>query len=554
MDKEYYIGCDVGTGSVRAGIFNKEGRMHAMHTQDIKLWKPQPDFVEQSSEDIWQACCKSIRQAIKKSDLKPDQIQGIGFDATCSLVVLGEDDNPLSVNPHDKAEHNVIVWMDHRATKQAQSINQTQHEVLKYVGGRVSPEMQTPKLLWLKQHKPQIWNQATLFLDLADFLVYRATGKDIRSLCTTTCKWTYQGHKNASSRAVAGWDDSFFEMVGLGDLVEEDYQRIGQKVSPVGEPVGEGLTPVAAQQMGLTSQTPVGVAMIDAHAGGIGLLGMRLENGEQDFSALEKGLALIGGTSSCHMAVSKDPKFIDGVWGPYFSAMIPDMWLTEGGQSATGALIDHIIFSSSQALPLKEKAEEQDKTVYQLLNERLIQLTEQKGLDDVGALTHDLHVLPYFHGNRSPHADPSLTGGIHGLTLSSTLDELALLYLAVIQAIAYGTRHIIETLNAKGYDIQTIMATGGGTKNDIFLQQHADICKCTVLLPKEPEAVLLGSAVLGAVAGGAYANIYEAMATMNQPGKTITPQGGAVTDYHERKYSVFHKMYTDQQSYKKLMK
>jgi FGGY-family pentulose kinase len=584
----YYIGIDVGTGSARAGIFNGNGRMAASKTHPIRMWKPQPDFVQQSSGDIWNACCICVKQALAEAGLKAEQIRGIGFDATCSLTVLDENDKPVTVSPTNEDEQNVIVWMDHRAIGEAGEINQTKHEVLKYVGGVVSPEMQTPKLLWLKRNLPESWKHAAIFLDLPDFLVYRATGIDVRSLCTTVCKWTYLGHEKEKFEGSVGcWDDSYFKQVGLGDLVEEGYKRIGTKVRPMGEPVGGGLTEKAAKEMGLSPGTPSGVAIIDAHAGGIGLLGMKLEaesavlgtpfgghlTVEPDAETLQKRLCLIGGTSSCHMAISRKPAFIGGIWGPYYSAMIPGLWLTEGGQSATGSLVDHIIFSHSQAAalsvrtpksvspkdslrrtPQEEKAESEKtgKTVYQLLNERLEELAEESEFPAL--LTKNLHVLPYFHGNRSPHANPLLVGGISGLKLSATLDDLALQYLATIQAIAYGTRHIIEEMNKNGYHIDTIIACGGGTKNPVFLREHADITDCKIVLPAEPEAVLLGAAILGAVASGDYASVMNAMAKMNQPGETIEPAGGKVKEYHNAKYKVFHRMYEDEIRYFDLMK
>jgi FGGY-family pentulose kinase len=551
MSDKYIIGCDVGTSSVRAGVFTEAGHMMAMDTHDIKIWRPEPDFVEQSSEDIWNAFCACIGGVIKGAGIKPEQIKGIGFDATCSLVVLDEEDRPLSVSPTNEGEKNIIVWMDHRAIKETEAINQIGHEVLKYVGGTISPEMETPKLLWLKKYKPETWNKAGKFLDLADFMVYRSTGEDVRSLCTTTCKWTYLGHESSSSEASAGkWDDSFFRKAGLEDLVKENYQRIGTKICPPGEAVGKGLSQKAAGELGLQAGTPVGTGIIDAHAGGLGLLGMQVNDEPIN---LEKRLALIGGTSSCHMAVSAQPRFINGIWGPYYSAMIPNMWLTEGGQSATGALIDHIIFSSKQSVELEERAKQEGKTIYQLLNERLYKLAEGRNVKNLGVLTNDLHVLPYFHGNRSPRANSSLLGSICGLTLSSTLDDLALLYLATIQAIAYGTRHIIETLNQNGYTIDTIVATGGGTKSDIFLQQHADICECDIVLPNEREAVLLGSAVLGAVASSRYPSVSKAMEKMNKAGRTIQPQKGKITKYHQSKYQVFLKMHADEISYLDMM-
>lgn len=527
----YFIGVDVGTGSARAGIFDSSGKMLGSATRPIKIWK-QDDFVEQSSDDIWDACCQAVKEAILKAGIKKEEIKGIGFDATCSLVILGKNAKPIT-------ERNVIVWMDHRAIKQAERINATHHKVLDYVGGNISPEMETPKLLWLKENAPEIWREAQHFFDLPDFLVYRATGEDVRSLCSTVCKWTYMGH-------LGKWDDSYFQQIGLGDLVEEKYARIGQKVRPIGEAVGNGLTEQAASELGLVPGTAVGVSAIDAHAGGIGLLGAKLNVGAIHELPLPNRLALISGTSTCHMAVSNKPNFVPGVWGPYYSAMIPDMWLAEGGQSATGSLIDHIIFSNSKIDELQKQAQDSGKTIYEILNKKIVELSAKTAFPAL--LTNELHVLPYFHGNRSPRANPNLRGMISGLKLSNSLDDLALLYFATIQSLAYGTKHIIETLNNNGFQINTIFACGGGTHNPLLLQEHADITGCPIILPKEPEAVLLGSAILGAVASGKYKSVTEAMAAMNQVGKIIKPEN-KTADYHAKKYKVFLEMYEDQMKY-----
>jgi len=550
MSNNFFIGIDVGTGSARAGIFDAEGNMLSQASHPIKMWRPQTDFVQQSSNDIWKACVISVKEAVNKAGVSPKDIKGIGFDATCSLVVLDDKDKPLTVSPDGDQNQNIIVWMDHRAKGEASEINDTGHDVLRYVGGVISPEMQTPKLLWLKRNMPETWTKASNFFDLPDFLVYKATGTDVRSACTTTCKWTYLCHDDSDSKhSIGRWDDSYFRQIGLEDLVDESYARIGTRIRSVGEAVGSGLTSQAARDLGLEEGTSVGVSIIDAHAGGLGLLGMNAE----ESSTFDDRIALIGGTSSCHMAVSEKARFISGVWGPYYSAMIPGLWLNEGGQSATGALVDHIIFSSSHAASLKERAETKVCTVYDLLNDRLKIMASEQGLNHIGLLTRHLHVLPYFHGNRSPRANPSLTGMISGLKLSSNIDDLAMHYLATIQSIAYGTRHIIETMNENGYAIKRIMATGGGTKNELFLREHAEITSCEIILPKESEAVLLGSAVLGAVASGRYGSVFEAMKKMNRSGRVVEPEDNGLKAYHNSKYTVFHKMYEDSRMYKELM-
>ena len=546
----YYLGIDVGTGSARAGIFDARGRRAGSASFPIKLWHPAPDHVEQSSEDIWRACVRATRAALRGAGLKAAAIKGIGFDATCSLVALDAEDRPVTVSTTGRAEQNVVVWMDHRALEQTERINRTGHAVLRYVGGVISPEMEVPKLLWLKEYLPASWQRTARFFDLPDFLTYRATGDETRSLCSTVCKWTYLGQRGGDG---AGWSREFFQQIGLGDLAAENFRRIGQTIRPMGTPLGGGLTARAAKELGLIAGTPVGGSIIDAHAGGLGMLGAKLGGRAPTSAALNRRLALIGGTSSCHMAVSAQPRFIRGIWGPYFSAMIPGLWLTEGGQSATGALIDHVIFSHAAAAGLRLEAKRSGRTIYELLNARLDTLAESERAPFPAALTRELHILPDFHGNRSPRADPTLRGVMSGLTLSATADDLARRYLAAIQAVAYGTRHIIEEMNRRGYAIDTLLICGGGTKNPVFLREHADVTGCRLVLPAEPEAVLLGSAVLGAVAGGEHATVLGAMQSMNAAGRIIAPTRGAVARFHAAKYRVFHRLHADFLAVRKLM-
>src|SRR2546421_1085253 len=112
-----YLGVDVGTASARAGVVTADGRMLAAASEQIQLWRPHPEHVEQSSEDIWRAVCAAVRAALKVAGAAPEQVRGIGFDATCSLVVLDAEDRPVSVNDHDNDEQNIIAWMDHRAVE-----------------------------------------------------------------------------------------------------------------------------------------------------------------------------------------------------------------------------------------------------------------------------------------------------------------------------------------------------------------------------------------------------------------------------------------------------
>lgn len=538
-----FLGVDVGTGSARAGLFDQNGRMLGLGVEAISIFRPAHDFVEQSSEDIWRASGAAIQKALKQASADPKDIAGMGFDATCSMVVLGPGETPLTVSPTGKNDHNIIVWMDHRAVEQAQRVNARHFDVLDYVGGRISPEMQIPKLMWLREELPETYKQAVHFMDLPDFLSFCATGSLVRSTCTTVCKWTYLAHERR-------YNDEFLRAHGLGDIAEDKYKRIGSQIRPVGERCGV-LTERAARELGLVPGIAVAVSLIDAHAGGVGVLGFSEDGRAPSPEELETRLALIGGTSTCHMAVTREPKFVPGVWGPYFSAMVPGLWLTEGGQSATGALIDHTIQSHSMGVRLLEEANSKGLNIYSLLNERIAKLA--LGSAFPAELTRHLHVLADHHGNRSPRADPTLRGMVSGLSLSGEEDALALLYLATIQSLAHGTRHILDEMNAHGHGVRTLVATGGDAKNPLFLREHADASGCRIVLPREPEAVVLGSAMLGAAASGHFATLAEAMANMSAVREVIEPQTGAIAAYHEAKHRVYLRMYEDQMAYRALM-
>lgn len=543
----YVIGVDVGTGSARAGLFDLHGKMLAMEVEPIQIWRPRPFHVEQSSEDIWQAVSKAVTRCREKSGVTPIEICGISFDATCSLVVLGENDTPLPVNLEGDPNRNIIVWMDHRALAEAEEINAGGFEVLRYVGWKISPEMETPKLLWLKRNLPSTWQKATRFMDLADYLTYRATGNDIRSFCTLVCKWTYLGHEGETGR----WDDSYFRAIGLEDVLANN--RAGTEVRPMGSPLGP-LTEQAAKDLGLTPNCQVGVGIIDAHAGGIGLLGAAWEETEPtDPARLETALAYIGGTSGCHMAVSREPRFIQGVWGPYYSAMIPGMWLIEAGQSSAGSAIDQAILDHANATSLQNEAAHKACTPHEILNRYLEHLVLEDKASHIAYLTKDIHVLPFYLGNRSPYADAHARAVLDGLTLDNSIRSQALRYLATIQGVCSVDYLVIKALNEAGFQIQTLFVTGGITKNPLWLQTLADATGLPCILPAEEEAVLLGTAILAAVGCGAYPDVLTAMRAMGKRGRVVSPNP-ALQAYYAARHQIVENLYRQHVAHRETMK
>ncbi|KAL7290652.1 hypothetical protein TKK_0015413 [Trichogramma kaykai] len=152
----YFVGVDVGTGSVRAALVDSLGKIVETVVEPTK-----------------------VVASVPKSSIK-----GIGFDATCSLVAIGENGLPVTVSPTGLDDQNINLWMDHRVSEQAHFINKLGHKLLKYVEGKISLEMEIPKLLWLKQNLPGTWKRTELFFYLTDFLTWKATGCESRLSCS----------------------------------------------------------------------------------------------------------------------------------------------------------------------------------------------------------------------------------------------------------------------------------------------------------------------------------------------------------------------------------
>jgi D-ribulokinase len=529
--EQAFIGVDVGTASARAGMFAAGGTLLATARRPIAIWHEAGDIAEQSSADIWAACAEAVRAVVNETGRPPSTIKGIGFDATCSLVVLDRGGKPLSVSLSGDPRRNVIVWMDHRAIPQADRINASGDEVLRYVGGIISPEMETPKLLWLKEHLPATYHAAGHFFDLADYLTYRATGRDTRSMCTLTCKWTYLAHERR-------WSSHYFERIGLADLLSNNCEKIGGEIVEPGAAVGNGLLPESAAALGLLPGTPVAAALIDAHAGGIGTVGGEGADGSP-VDVLDR-LAYIMGTSACIMATTEAPRFVPGVWGPYFSAMIPGLWLNEGGQSAAGAGIEHLVRSHPAYPEAVAAAKAADTSVLDFLERRAV--TRFQTIGETALLARNTHVLPEFLGNRSPHADPSARAVIAGLDLDCDLESLERLFVSGLCGLAYGLADVVDVMRAHGIPCRMMVISGGASRSPLVRQIMADTTGLTVALPATPEPVLLGAAMLGAVAGGAYASLREAMKAMSRLGPVTQATEPAMARFHSAKREVYSLM------------
>jgi len=489
-DPALLLGIDVGTQSARVGVCDTRGRVLASARQPYTTTYPKPGWAEQEPMDWWTGICKATRDCLHKGGIDGRRIEGISFDATSSTVLM-TDSRGRPLGP-------AILWMDQRAAAEVREISKTGHPVLKYSGGQDSVEWMMPKALWLRKHQPELYRRAFRVIEATDWIAYMLSGEWTISRCNATCKWNY-------ASVDGGWQEDLFSALGAKDLLS----KWPKKVEPLGRRIG-ALNSEAAEAMGLPSGIPVGEGGIDAH---VGLLGLNV------LESLKMGL--ITGSSNVMFVLADQPVFSPSLWGPYPEPILPGKWLLEGGQTSSGSIInwlmDNILAAAGQAGRKKD--------------DLLAGLEEEIQTVPIGA--EGLVMLDYWQGNRTPRRDPHAKGIFFGLTLGHDYRHLLR---SAYEGIAFGTRHILETMRTVGLNIKKAVAGGGGTRSRIWLQLTADVCDLPISIPKYAEACcLLGSAICAACGAQIFGSLAEAAANMVSEERAIEPRGNAAmfdANYH----------------------
>jgi FGGY-family pentulose kinase len=325
----------------------------------------------------------------------------------------------------------------------------------------------------------------------------------------------------------------------------------------------------AAAELGLPAGIAIGSGVIDAYAGWIGTVGAKVNLGpsqlstevaNNDKSQAFSRLAAVAGTSTCHLALSPDPVFVSGVWGPYKDTIIPGYWMAEGGQSATGELLKHVIETHPAFNQATSIAESYNANIYEYLNEHLKEMVHDQQAPCVSYLGRHFFFYGDLWGNRSPIADPNMTGSIFGLTSDKTVDGLAIYYYSTLEFIALQTKQIVETMNEAGHTITSIFMSGSQCQNDILVGLIASACDMPVVIPRYIHAAVChGAAMLGAKAASADSqgkteDLWDIMDRMSKPGKKVMPSEDAKEKaLLQAKYKVFLEQCYKQQTYRQMV-
>jgi FGGY-family pentulose kinase len=493
MKSPLFLGIDVGTQSLRAALFDDSGACRAFATGTIDTAYPQPGWAEQEPAQWWRAARSAVPEALERAGARPEDIAAIGLDCTACTAVACQTDG-TALGP-------ALLWMDQRAFHEAEEISATGDPILRYVSGVVSPEWMLPKARWLKTHEADVYQRAERIVECTDWFMFRLTGDWTLSLNHVTVKWNY-------ARPDGGWSGSLLKQVGLEDLPGKWPARV------VGLGQGDGrLCRAAAGELGLKAGTPVAQGGIDAYLGMLGL------------GAVGAGdLAMIMGSSTCHLAMAERGVFGSGMLGCYPDAVVPGMYTLEGGQTATGAILNWYRqhFAGHEAA----EAQHTGQNVYEVLDAKAAA---------VPAGCEGLVCLDYWQGNRCPLKDPRARGTLWGLTLSHGPGHV---FRSIYEATAFGTRHIIEDLEQCGFAVSRVFAGGGGARSRLWLQIQADVLGRPIHLPREGEACSLGSALVASVHCGHFADLKEAAAQMVQIAEVVEPnaENKRVYDWYYQKY------------------
>lgn len=482
------LGLDVGTQSLRAALVDLNGKTVAFGVEPIETTYPRPSWAEQNPADWWRAAISATRKALAAGGVDPSRVIAIGLDCTaCTVVACDLDGEPLRP---------ALLWMDQRAFREADEISATGDPVLRYVSGRVSPEWMLPKALWLLRNEPEVFERAARVVECTDWMMHRLTGGWTLSLNHLAVKWNY-------ARPDGGWPLAMMAAVGLHDLPG----KWPAEIVPLGKG-GATLSSTAAADLGLNAGTPVAQGGIDAY---LGMLGLGA-TGDGD-------VAVIVGSSTCHLAQTREGVFGSGAGGCYPDATVEGLYTIEAGQTATGSILDWY----RRHFAGREQAEADAKgvNVYSVLDEQAAAVPPG---------SEGLVVREDWQGNRSPYKNPQARGAIVGLSLAHGPGHV---FRALYEATAMGTRHILDDCSQHGLNVERVFIGGGGAKSPLWLKIHADVLQKPVHLTREGESCALGSAMCAAVVAGAYKDFDEAAGAMVAIERVVEPDPANAGVYDE---------------------
>lgn len=517
--KNYVLGLDYGTDSVRAVLIDSgNGQELASEVHWYARWKkgkycdPSLNQFRQHPLDHIEGLENTIKAVVSKSKLDPSLIRAICVDTTgSSPIPVTDDGTPLALVPgfEDNPNAMMVLWKDHTAIKEANEINELAsnwggEDFTRYEGGIYSSEWFWAKILHVVREDSAVKSAAYSWMEHCDLMTYMLIGgKDLKSFKRSRCA---AGHK---AMWHTDWDGlppkEFLERLdpyfaGLRNRLYVETFTSDQVAGNLGE--------AWAKKLGLSTEIVIAVGTFDAHAGAVGA---KID---------EHVLVRVMGTSTCDiMVASRDAigaKTVQGICGQVDGSVIPGLIGLEAGQSAFGDLLAW--FRDLLSWPVDNLVLSSDI----LSSEQKIKLRDEIDLDFIRKLTEAAEkitleeslpiALDWINGRRTPDANQELKSAISNLSLGTQVPHI---FKALVNAICFGSKKIVERFESEGIKINSVIGIGGVARKSPFIMQTlANVLDMPVKVAESDQAPALGAAIYAAVAAGIYPDVIEASRVM----------------------------------------
>ena len=483
--KRLILAHDLGTTGNKASLYDDEGNLVASCLSEYDTEFAHPGWAEQNPEDWWQAVCLSTKQLLQESQTAKTDIACVVFSGQMmGCVPLGKD---------AKALRNAIIWADGRATAQENGLAEkvSRADVYRISGHRLSASYSLAKILWIKEHQPDIHKQTHKFVHAKDAMVARLTGNFVTDPSDAS-------GMNLYDLEAGRWSDKLIDASGLDP---EKLPELKRSTDVVGD-----VLPSVADEVGLAAGTPVVIGGGDGCCAATGA-GVVKEGSAYNY---------LGSSSWIALATDKpvyDPNERTFTW----AHLIPGMFSPCGTMQAAGA---SYAWARQELAPLESQiATEQGASAYDLMNE----VAEASSIGANGLL-----YLPYLLGERSPRWNPQARGAFVGLDIRHTRGDI---FRAVLEGVTLNLKIILDALSAQGVEITAMRLIGGGAKSELWNQLMADIYGLPVQrLALLDEATSMGAAIAGGVGVGIFKD-FSVAEQMNPVVSTISPDAKVSAKY-----------------------
>lgn len=447
---ELLLGIDVGTYSSKGVLVQPDGTVLKSHIVEHDMSIPHPGWAEQDADGVWWqdvvTICKAILDGLPYTG---EDVAGVALSAIgpCMLP-LDEDGKPLRPG--------ILYGVDARASSEIEFLNEEigEENIFETCGMALSSQAIGPKILWMKNNEPDLWNQVEHITTASSYLIYRLTGEKVIDRHTASHFMPLMDIRTLE------WSDQFAE-----DIVEIDkLPRLGWSDELAGY-----VHSISAQKTGLKVGTPVAVGAVDALSEAISV-----------GAVMPGDLMIMYGSTTFFILAQKVPTPDNRMWT--VAGAFEGQYNLAAGMATTGSLTRW--FRDELAPELK--VEDAYETLF-------------SGAEKIPPGSEGLLVLPYFSGERTPINDPNARGVILGLSLAHSRSHL---FRAVLEGIAYGINHNIETFRSIEAEIKRVIAVGGGAQSRAWLQIVSDVAGIQQIVPELTIGASYGDAFLAGLVSG----------------------------------------------------